>query len=128
VLDESIDSRHDGATREVWLVGRFTYTRSLPDIPHSLIEVDISNDPADAAKAFDDFFERRSPQQSRIVTVSEAQLDLYLNGASGDIGAKTRSEHAGRRLVLIENAAKAHIGSRVIGNSKIRMIEQIEEL
>jgi len=79
-------------------------------------------------KAFDDFFERRSPQQSRIVTVSEAQLGLYLNGASGDIGAKPRSEYAGGRLVLIENAAKARIGGRVIGNSKIRMIEQIEEL
>jgi hypothetical protein len=26
VLDESIDSRHDGATGEAWLHGRFTYT------------------------------------------------------------------------------------------------------
>jgi hypothetical protein len=25
VLDESIDSRHDGATGEAWLYGRFTY-------------------------------------------------------------------------------------------------------
>ena len=25
VLDESIDSRHDGATGEAWLHGRFTY-------------------------------------------------------------------------------------------------------
>ena len=25
VLDESVDSRHDGATSESWLHGRFTY-------------------------------------------------------------------------------------------------------
>jgi hypothetical protein len=25
VLDESIDSRHDGVTSEAWLHGRFTY-------------------------------------------------------------------------------------------------------
>ena len=36
VLDESIDSRHDGATGEAWLHGRFTYMlyrRSVKNIP-----------------------------------------------------------------------------------------------
>jgi hypothetical protein len=36
VLDESIDSRHDGATGEAWLHGRFTYMlyrRPVKNIP-----------------------------------------------------------------------------------------------
>ena len=39
VLDESIDSRHDGATGEAWLHGRFTYmlyrqaVKNIPE-PH----------------------------------------------------------------------------------------------
>jgi hypothetical protein len=40
VLDESIDSRHDGATGEAWLHGRFTYmlyrqpVKNIPE-PHA---------------------------------------------------------------------------------------------
>jgi hypothetical protein len=40
VLDESIDSRHDGATGEAWLQGRFTYMlyrRPVKNIPEALV-------------------------------------------------------------------------------------------
>ena len=40
VLDESIDSRHDSATGEAWLHGRFTYMlyrRPVKNIPESQV-------------------------------------------------------------------------------------------
>src|SRR5438552_10646143 len=60
--------------------------------------------------------------------ISESQLSSKLNHSCGSGGIQPRSQNAGRRLFHVENRAESRIGTPVIRESEIGMIQHVEKL
>ena len=56
------------------------------------------------------------------------QLRFQLNHSGRDIASKTVSEYASGRLFQIEDLAECEVRTEVIGETKVGMIEEVEEL
>lgn len=59
---------------------------------------------------------------------SEPDLRFQMDHPSRNIRVESRSQNAGRGLLLIENLAKFTVRAPIIGKSEIGMIKEIEKL
>ena len=62
------------------------------------------------------------------LATSKSELRLQLNHPWSYIAAEAVAENAGRWLFQVADLAETWIGAVVIGPTKIRMIEEVEEL